>query len=156
MRAVFFISIGFIYIANNSSAQGSWTRRANFPELRYRAAAFSIGNKGYVGTGVFAPVGEFWEYDPTISAGTIENFLLDQNYPSPFNPSTTIRYQLPKSSRVSLKAFNTLGQEVAVLVDEEKVAGYYQVRWSAALPSGVYFYRLQAGEYLETKKMILL
>lgn len=82
--------------------------------------------------------------------------LLEQNYPNPFNPSTTIRYQLPKASRVSLKIFNTLGQEVAVLVDEEKEAGYYQARWDAALPSGVYFYRLQTGDYLETKKMILL
>ena len=83
-------------------------------------------------------------------------FQLQQNYPNPFNPSTTISFSIPKASRVYLKIFNILGQEVAVLVDEEKGAGYYQVRWEAALPSGVYFYRLQAGEYVETKKMILL
>jgi hypothetical protein len=85
-----------------------------------------------------------------------EQFALSQNYPNPFNPSTTISYQLPKASRVSLKVFNTLGQQVAMLIDEEKSAGYHQARWDAALPSGVYFYRLQAGGYLETKRMILL
>ena len=84
------------------------------------------------------------------------DYLLEQNYPNPFNPSTTIKYQVAKFSRVSLKVFNTLGQEVVVLVDEEKEPGFYQVRLNATLPSGVYFYRLQAGDYLETKKMILL
>jgi hypothetical protein len=83
-------------------------------------------------------------------------YSLSQNYPNPFNPSTMISYQLPKALRVSLKVFNTLGQEVAVLVDEEKSAGYHQVRWDAALTSGVYFYRLQAGDFVETKKMIVL
>jgi hypothetical protein len=84
------------------------------------------------------------------------DFLLLNNYPNPFNPGTTIEYRIPKLSQVSLKVFNSLGQEVAILVNEEKDAGYYQVRWDAALPSGVYFYRFQAGEYLTTKRMILL
>jgi hypothetical protein len=81
---------------------------------------------------------------------------LAQNFPNPFNPSTTIRYQISELSKVSLKVFNMLGQEVAVLVDEEKEAGSYQARWDASLPSGMYFYHLQAGEYQETRKMILL
>lgn len=83
-------------------------------------------------------------------------FALNQNYPNPFNPSTTIRYQLPKSSNVTLRIFNALGQLVATLVNERKEAGYYQVRWNANVPSGIYFYRLQAGESEETKKMIVL
>ena len=83
-------------------------------------------------------------------------YSISPNYPNPFNPSTTIRYDLPKAANVTLRIFNTLGQEIAVLVNEEKEAGYYQVRWDAALPSGIYFYRIQAGEYVETKRMILL
>jgi hypothetical protein len=83
-------------------------------------------------------------------------FYLGQNYPNPFNPSTIISYSLPKTAFVSLRIFNTLGQEVAILANEQKEAGYYQATWTANVPSGIYFYRLQAGEYVETKKMILL
>jgi hypothetical protein len=84
-------------------------------------------------------------------------FSLEQTYPNPFNPSTTINYQLPKASSVSLKIFNTLGQLVASLVDEHKEAGNYQVQWNAAaLSSGIYFYRLGAGKFVDMKKMLLL
>ena len=83
-------------------------------------------------------------------------FDLEQNYPNPFNPSTTINYSLPKTANVSLRIFNTLGQEIAVLVNERKDAGSYQAIWNANVPSGVYFYRLRVGEYVETKKMVLL
>ncbi|MDI6803916.1 MAG: T9SS type A sorting domain-containing protein [Bacteroidota bacterium] len=85
------------------------------------------------------------------------NYYLAQNYPNPFNPSTTIKYALPQASHVSLSVFNTIGQRVALLVDGKQEAGYHEVNFSAAsLPSGVYFYRLQAGGYVETKKLILL
>ena len=83
-------------------------------------------------------------------------YALLQNYPNPFNPRTTIQFDLPKSGNVTLKIFNMLGQEVASLVNERKQAGYYQVTWNANAPSGLYFYRLQAGDYVETKKAILL
>ena len=83
-------------------------------------------------------------------------YQLLQNYPNPFNPTTTIGYAIPKSTAVTLRIFNTLGQEVAVLVDEQKSPGYYQIQWNANVPSGIYFYRLQAEEYVETRKMILL
>jgi len=84
-------------------------------------------------------------------------FSLVQNYPNPFNPSTVISYQLPENGTVTLKVYDVLGNEVATLVNEEKPAGLYELTWNAeSLPSGVYFYKLQAGSFIETKKMILL
>jgi hypothetical protein len=82
--------------------------------------------------------------------------LLD-NYPNPFNPSTTISYQIPENGHVTLKVYNTLGKEVAVLEDGFKEAGNYDVVFNVEnLPSGMYFYSITAGTYSETKKMILL
>lgn len=86
-------------------------------------------------------------------------FALEQNYPNPFNPTTTIRYQLPQAAEVSLKVFDVLGREIATLVNARQAAGQYSVQFSAgnaALSSGVYFYRLQAGSFVETKKMLLV
>lgn len=84
-------------------------------------------------------------------------FVLEQNYPNPFNPSTTISYQLPMSSDITLKVYDILGNEIATVVNEYKPAGRYQVEFNAAtLSSGVYFYQLKAGDYVNTKKMILL
>jgi hypothetical protein len=84
-------------------------------------------------------------------------YILYQNYPNPFNPSTTIKYSIPELSRVTLKVFNVLGEEVTTLVNEEKIAGNYSIEFNASnLPSGVYFYRLQAGSFTETKKMLIL
>ena len=82
---------------------------------------------------------------------------LSQNHPNPFNPSTSISFTIPHSVPVSLRIYNLLGQEVATLVNEARPPGTYTVRWDGSgQPSGVYFYRLQAGEYVETKKAILL
>ncbi len=84
-------------------------------------------------------------------------FLLSQNYPNPFNPSTKIRYSVPQSSSVVIKVFDILGNEIETLVNEEKSVGTYELNWNAEnLPSGVYFYRLQAGSFVETKKMVLM
>jgi hypothetical protein len=84
-------------------------------------------------------------------------FALEQNYPNPFNPTTTIHYQLPTSGHVSLKVYNTLGQEAATLVDEVQDPGFKSISFGASqLPSGVYFYRLQAGTFIQSKKMLLL
>lgn len=84
-------------------------------------------------------------------------FVVLQNYPNPFNPCTTIRYELPARSHVVLKIFNILGEEVATLVDEGKEAGRYEARWEAkGSASGVYFYRLQAGTFVESKKLIIV
>jgi hypothetical protein len=84
-------------------------------------------------------------------------FALDQNYPNPFNPSTTIRYALPQRSHVTLTVYNTLGQRVAELVNAEKEAGRYEVMFNAnGLASGVYLYRIQAGTFVQTRKLVLL
>jgi len=85
------------------------------------------------------------------------DFSLGQNYPNPFNPSTKIAYTLPVNGEVSLIVYDNLGTEVANLVNETKVAGRYEVDFSAInLPSGVYFYRLTVGSFVDTKKMMLL
>jgi len=85
------------------------------------------------------------------------NFLLSQNFPNPFNPITTIKYQIPEISFVTLKVYDVLGSEVVTLVNEEKNIGSYEVEFNGiSLPSGIYFYRLQAGSFVETKKMVLM
>ncbi|HUI31498.1 MAG TPA: T9SS type A sorting domain-containing protein [Candidatus Acidoferrales bacterium] len=86
-----------------------------------------------------------------------ESFELDQNYPNPFNPSTVIKYQLPQTSYVSLKVYDVLGRERETLVNARETAGTHSVAFNAAtLPSGVYFYKLQAGDYSSVKKAILM
>jgi hypothetical protein len=92
---------------------------------------------------------------------TISSYQLYQNYPNPFNPATTINYQIPKTGFVTLKVYDILGKEIATLVNEQKTQGRYSVKFDASsaaggLASGVYFYQLRAGDFIQTKKMILL
>lgn len=88
---------------------------------------------------------------------TTNDFTLYQNFPNPFNPSTTINWQSPVGSHQTIKVFDVLGNEIATLVDEYKPAGRYEVEFFAStFPSGVYFYRLKAGEFVQTKKMLFL
>jgi hypothetical protein len=85
------------------------------------------------------------------------SYSLKQNYPNPFNPTTAIAYTLPEAAKVSLKVYDLLGREVATLVNETKAAGSYEARFDASrLASGLYLYKLQAGSYTETKKMMLV
>jgi photosystem II stability/assembly factor-like uncharacterized protein len=84
-------------------------------------------------------------------------FSLSNNFPNPFNPSTKIKYSVPQSSNVIIKVFDILGSEIETLVSEEKPAGTYEIIWYAeGLPSGVYFYQLKAGDFIQTKKMVLM
>jgi hypothetical protein len=86
-----------------------------------------------------------------------KEFTLEQNYPNPFNPATTIRYAVPHRSRVTLMVYNTLGQQVAELVNNEVDAGSHTVQFDGSnLASGVYYYRLQTGAFVETKKLLLV
>jgi len=87
----------------------------------------------------------------------VNSFILYQNYPNPFNPSTTIQFSVTSPSLTTLKIFNSLGEVVAILINEELTTGSYEIEWDATgLPSGIYFYQLQAGDFIETKKMILM
>lgn len=100
-------------------------------------------------------------YDPTGAleheSETVGGFALGQNYPNPFNPSTTITFTLPTKSFVTLRVFDSLGQEVSTLVSEEMLPGTYSRQWNAeGLPSGAYFYRIQVGSYTETKKLVVI
>ena len=84
-------------------------------------------------------------------------FTLSQNYPNPFNPSTVIRYQLPVSEHVRIKVYDIRGQEVATLFDGVQEAGYRSIEWNGSgNASGVYFYKLEAGSFTDTKKMLMM
>jgi hypothetical protein len=101
-------------------------------------------------------------YNGTFVSGVIGNitphsYKLNQNYPNPFNPSTTISFSIPVQEKVSLKIYNILGMEVSALMDEVKSPGNYTVRFDAKnIPSGIYFYVLKTGNFMDVKKMILL
>ncbi len=101
-------------------------------------------------------------YDPTVSVDGQQTplpveFALEQNYPNPFNPVTTISYQLPVTSPVRLVVHDMLGREVAVLVREKKEPGNHEVRFDGSgLSSGVYFYRMKAGDFVQTRRLLLL
>lgn len=116
-----------------------------------------------------APGGRFnFVYNTTIVTGVDEamnipqKYLLEQNYPNPFNPSTTIKYSIPRNvkseiSNVKIIVYDILGREVKTLVNKEQYAGNYEVTFDAAnFPSGTYFYKLQSGDFTETKKLLLL
>jgi hypothetical protein len=107
----------------------------------------------------------YYKRNPTGNPTGVENInsefpselSLEQNYPNPFNPSTSIQYAITNRQFVSLKIYDVLGNEVASLVNEEKSVGVYEVMFDATgLSSGMYLYKLQAGSYVETKKMVLL
>jgi len=113
-----------------------------------------------------------WREDPEIAVGRVQlsnaagsvptSYGLSQNYPNPFNPTTEISFDLPKASQVELSIFNVLGQQVRSLVNQSMEAGQHQLMWDgrdgsgSQVSSGVYFYRLSAGSFSETRKMMLL
>jgi hypothetical protein len=99
-----------------------------------------------------------------LDVNLLNDFVLHQNYPNPFNPTTNIEFSIPKTEFVTLRVYNILGEEVATLLLEKLTAGKYKYDWPAlssggdasGLASGLYFYRIQAGDFVETKKMVLL
>ena len=89
-------------------------------------------------------------------------FALHQNYPNPFNPVTTLRYDLPENGHVNITIYDMLGRQVKTLMDQTQDAGYRSIIWDATndygkpVSAGIYLYQIQAGEYMQTKKMVLL
>jgi len=144
-----------------STNRGAAWEKVNEGLLNLRTWPIVVsGDKLFVGThgaGVWRrPLAEIATAVADEGASPVAVSLL-QNYPNPFNPSTTIRYGLPDRSQVTLAVFNTLGQQVAVLQSGEQEAGYHEVKFDGSgLSSGVYFYRLRAGEFVESKQFLLL
>jgi hypothetical protein len=150
---------GGVFLSTNNGT--SWTAvNTGLTDIYVCALAVS-GTNLFAGTaadGVWRrPLLEMITSVEGLSTDLPTHFSLDQNYPNPFNPSTTVSFSLPSKSFVSLKVFAALGREVSILVSEELPAGKYARQWNAmGLPSGVYFYRIVAGSWTETKKLLLL
>jgi len=151
---------GDVAAGSTSSVWGSWIFRVlpTCPEGRSVRVALSVSSDGYT----------YWSDTASVYVGStgVEEphpevlpvtFCMEQNYPNPFNPATTIRYGLPRRAQVRLRVFNTLGQTIATLVEGEEVAGYHEVKFDGGnLPSGLYFYRLEAGGFIRIRTMLLL
>ena len=153
--------------------QRKWAQRLFNPDIKSLGEALSLDSIVSSGGlwGYMKKIVNLWadpsiklKYDVTVNIDDLElelptTFILEQNYPNPFNPTTKIKYQITNLSFVSLKVFDVLGKKVATLVNEEKTAGSYEVEFSTnnlQLTSGIYFYTLSAGSFIETKKMVLL
>ena len=152
-----------VYLSTNNG--GNWSEVNNgLTSLSLRALAIcgSYLYAGGDGSGVWRrPLSEIITGMEDEQNSLPQSFSLGQNFPNPFNPSTIIRYQLPLSSNVTLKVFDVLGNEVATLVNEYKSAGSYEVEFNPSFiknhpSSGVYFYQLKAGAFIQTKKMLIL
>jgi N-acetylneuraminic acid mutarotase len=144
-----------------------WTTGTSMPVSVAALDGYAIDGKIYMygGSCTTHPnigISDIWEFTP--SPVSVENgvsapieFTLEQNYPNPFNPSTVISYQLPVGGNAAIKVYDILGNEIATLVDEYKPVGKYEVEFNASrLASGIYFYELKAGDFLQTRKMILI
>ena len=141
--------IGFVQGHGNSNSPKEYSFVDKNPQVR--KLQYRLKQIDFDGAYEYSDVVEV-NYDAPV------NFVLDQNYPNPFNPTTNISYEIPVKSNVAIKVYNVLGSEVATLLNEEKLPGRYQVEFKAShLPSGVYFYSINAAEYEPImKKMILL
>ena len=150
-------NLGVFLFSDEGDSLGSWNEGLTNLNIQ----TLTPDNNGYVYAGTENGV---WRRPLSDVTAAEENqipipssFNLSQNYPNPFNPSSSIRWQSPIGSHQTLKIFDILGNEIVTLVNEYKSAGKYEIEFDASsLPSGVYFYQLRAGEFISTKKMILL
>jgi len=156
--------VGVINVQNQATAWTPFSIEINYFNQEIPDAAsinITIGNSSMVNVGSTFLVDDLQFEDPVgiedqSYSPIAESYSLKQNYPNPFNPSTTIEFSLKHSGDVQLAIFNSLGQEVARVIDEPLAKGIYSITWNAEdLPGGIYFYRLTAGEFSETKKLLL-
>ena len=138
---------------NSSKSSFTYDGNNNLAELLFQMWDISAWVNSSKYLYAYVPITEVNE-----NLSSINSYSLSNNYPNPFNPSTKITYSIPERSNVSLKVFDLLGSEVVELVKGEIEAGRYDIDFQCSfnLPSGVYFYRLQAGPYIQSRKMILL
>jgi hypothetical protein len=139
----------------------------NLPAVNYGLTSYSVSTLIVDGTNLYAGTNSAWVWKRPLSdfptAVTKElmdipkDYTLFQNYPNPFNPNTVISYSLPLSSYVKLIVYNTLGQSIITLESGYKTAGNYSINFNASdLPSGIYFYKLEAGSFSQINKMMLI
>jgi len=141
-----------VVAVNNSTGNNPFTLTAPGPGTYTVNAGFKNPNRRWDSVMVDISVTDIGE-----NASKPVLYKLYDNYPNPFNPSTTLRYSLPEASLTSIKIYDAVGKEVAVVVNEMKTAGTYQIEFNAVgLSSGIYYYSIQAGTFSETKKMILM
>ena len=148
-------------ILQTTNGGASWTTQSSGTHRRLLSVSFVDTNIGWA-------VGDSGTVLKTMTGGTVtsvehvnsytpDRFVLEQNYPNPFNPATTISYLLRSRERVKISIFNLLGHQIATLVDEIQNAGSHSIVWNAStVPSGVYFYRIRAGNFIESKKLTLM
>jgi len=145
-----FVTIGNVEGHGTTTEIQNYQYIDNISDLQATSLSYRLKQIDYDGSYEYSEVVEVKNLAPT-------EFALHQNYPNPFNPVTTIRYSLPVKAQVELIIYNALGESVTQLVNEEKEAGRYEVKFdAAALPSGIYFYKLKAGSFIEIKKMVLM
>jgi hypothetical protein len=144
-----FQKIGFIKGKGTTNNVTSYTfEDRNLPSGKYKYRLKQIDYNGNY---------EYFELNGDVTVGIPTKFDLSQNYPNPFNPVTKINFDLPEDGKVNLRIYDILGREVAILVNEVRTAGYYTVSFDASnFASGVYFYRLSAGNYNAVKKLVLI
>jgi len=143
-----FVTIGFV----NGHGTTTEIKNYRFVDANLSAGSYTYRLKQVDFNGTYS-----YSDEVTAEVTAPVQFDLSQNYPNPFNPSTTIKFSIPQSSNVTLKIFNTLGQEVSTLLDQNMEAGSHTINFDASdLNSGIYFYKLDAGSYSEVKKMTLI
>jgi hypothetical protein len=155
-----FYSRDSVYLYNNIAYQVNTAGIGN-TQVKLRLVINSSGDFDYSLTERFAEgsvLGKMaFKQINLDGSALVKEYALAQNFPNPFNPNTTIRYQIPQDGIITLKIYDILGSEVATLVNEEKIAGKYEVNFNASLlASGVYIYKIQAGSFINSKKMILI
>ena len=145
-------------IVHTTDGGNTWESQNSGTANRLWGVAFADANNGWA-VGEYGTIlhynGGLWS--PASRTQTPEVYSLGQNYPNPFNPATTIHYTMKTAGKVSVKVYDVLGQEVATLVEGVDLAGEHAVIWNAAhVPSGVYFCRMEAGSFAQTRKVMLL